>query len=108
MVLQDCLKRTLPQIMSNILQILYRCPRQACQRAFIGTYLQDLDYPTRYPVGPFLLKNTAPYKAKEPEIPNEIKQISPNYVTVFSQSLVAEGFQLDQIAGVGYRKMGLY
>jgi len=88
----------------NVLQILYRCPRKACQRAFIGTYRQNLDYHHHYPDGPFILRNTAPYRAEEPDVPEEIKKISSNYVEVYSQSITAEAFQLDQIAGVGYRK----
>jgi hypothetical protein len=88
----------------HILQILYRCPLNACQKAFIGTYLQNINLITYYPDGPYILKNTSPYHAKEPNIPEEIKQISPDYKVVYSQSISAEAYQLDQIAGVGYRK----
>lgn len=88
----------------DILQILFRCPRKACQHAFIGTYRQNRNYRTREPEGSFILRNTAPYSAEEPEIPDEIKKISPSYLEVYSQSLAAEVFNLDQIAGVGYRK----
>jgi hypothetical protein len=88
----------------DVLQILFRCPRNACQHAFIGAYRQNVNYGTHYPDGPFILRNTAPYHAEEPEIPDEIKKISPGYVEIYSQSLAAEAFQLDQIAGVGYRK----
>jgi len=88
----------------DLLQILYRCPRDDCQMAFIGTYRQNYASRTRYPEGPFILRNTAPHYAKEPDIPREIKQLSPGFVEVYSQSASAETYQLDQIAGVGYRK----
>ncbi|MFH1019556.1 MAG: hypothetical protein V1782_02925 [Pseudomonadota bacterium] len=88
----------------DLLQILYRCPRKACQRAFIGTYRQNTAYQRYQPAGPFILRNTEPYRAEEPEIPVEIKNISPGYVEVYSQSIAAEALQLDQISGVGYRK----
>ena len=88
----------------DVLQLIYRCPRTVCQRAFIGTYRQNKGYHGHYFEGAFILRNTAPYNAIVPDIPNEIKFISPNYVEVFSQSVAAETYQLDQIAGVGYRK----
>lgn len=89
---------------SDILQILYRCPRKECQHAFIGTYWQNFHHRFHTPDGPYLLRNTAPYSAKTPAVPEEIKQLSPSYVEIYSQSSTAEEFQLDQIAGVGYRK----
>ncbi|MGC2517896.1 MAG: hypothetical protein WA373_02155 [Burkholderiales bacterium] len=88
----------------SILQLLYRCPRDTCQRAFIGTYQQERNRSTHYPDGDFLLRNTAPYHAEEPDIPQEIRGLSPNYYEIFGQSMAAEAFQLNQIAGCGYRK----
>lgn len=86
-----------------ILQLLYRCPRQDCQRAFIATYRQNIDY-RGFRAGSFYLGNTAPYAGKEPAIPAEITKISSNFVEIYSQAHTAEHFGLDQIAGVGYRK----
>ena len=88
----------------SILQLLYRCPRDTCQQAFIGTYWQETDRRTYYPTGAFLLRNTAPYRTEEPDIPQEIRALSPSYHKIFGQSMAAEAFQLDQIAGCGYRK----
>lgn len=88
----------------NIVQILYRCPRDECQRAFIATYHQGYDHHFHSPDGPFLLRNTSPYAAVAPDIPDEIKNISSDYENLMAQSTSAEHYQLDQIAGVGYRK----
>lgn len=88
----------------SILQVVYRCPREECQRAFIATYWQNEGYRSPYPEGDFLLRNTAPYSAEEPDTPEEIKQLSPSYHTILKQSNAAEGFRLDQIAGCGFRK----
>lgn len=88
----------------SVLQILYRCPRSVCEEAFIANYRQNLNqYHHRYE-GVFILRSTVPFRPQEPDIPSEIKKVSPNYFEVYSQSVAAEAYQLDQIAGVGYRK----
>ena len=63
----------------NVLQILYRCPRDECQLAFIATFWQNRSYTTHYPEGNYLLRNTAPYSAEEPDTPAEIKELSAHY-----------------------------
>lgn len=88
----------------DVLQIVFLCPRSECQRVFIGMYYQDYGYHRHYVEGPHKLKNTAPYRPVIPDIPVEIKKLSPNYVELISQSEAAEAYQLGQIAGVGYRK----
>ena len=87
----------------NTLQLLYRCPRQDCQRAFIATYWQGRNYRGELE-NIFALRNTAPYRGEEPEVPEEIKKISVNFVEIYSQAHTAEHYGLNQIAGVGYRK----
>jgi hypothetical protein len=88
----------------HILEIMYRCPRDECQHAFIGTYWQDKEYRTRHPRGEYLLRHTAPYRPEKPDTPAEIIELSPSYHHIFAQSMAAEGFRLDQIAGCGYRR----
>jgi len=87
----------------NILQLLYRCPRQDCQRAFIATYWQGHSFRGTLE-DTFSLRNTAPYHGKEPMIPEEIKKLSANFNEIYSQAHTAQHYGLDQIAGVGYRK----
>ena len=87
----------------NILQLLYRCPRQDCQRAFIATYWQTHNIRGGFDKL-FSLRNTAPYRGKEPVITDEIKTISANFIEIYSQAHTAEHYGLNQIAGVGYRK----
>lgn len=86
-----------------ILQLVFTCPRRDCQRVFIGTYLQQMGRFHR-PEGAFYLRSTSPYTVPEPSTPKEIKALSPNYHQILSQSQAAEHRELDQIAGVGYRK----
>ncbi len=87
----------------NILQIIYRCPRQDCQKAFIATFWQGRDY-RGSKESEFSLRNTAPYRGEDPVIPNEIKSLSSNFTEIYGQAHTAEHYALDQIAGVGYRK----
>ena len=92
------------EINGDVLQIVFLCPRKECQRLFIGMYFQNYGYHRRFVEGPHLLNNTAPYKARIPHVPDEIKRISLNYVELLSQSEAAEAYKLDQIAGAGFRK----
>ncbi len=88
----------------NVLQIIYCCPKHDCQRAFIATYRQNTNFQIHRPDGEFILRSTAPFAAEEPKTPEEITAISPDYTNLITQSSAAEHYQLDQIAGVGYRK----
>lgn len=92
------------EIEGDVLQIVFLCPRKQCQRVFIGTYYQNHGFHRHCVEGPHLLKSTAPYRAVIPNVPDEIKKLSPNYLELLSQSESAEAYQLDQIAGAGYRK----
>jgi hypothetical protein len=92
------------EIEGDILQLIYLCPRSECQRVFIGIYSQNCGFHGHYVEGQHVLKSTAPYRAVKPQIPDEIQNISPEYVELLSQSEAAEAYHLDQIAGAGYRK----
>jgi len=85
------------------LELIFRCPRLKCQEAFIGYYRKFTDN-NGYERGNYYLKSVAPYYPEEPLIIEEIKEISPNFAKVYTQSHTAEKYGLDQICGVGYRK----
>ena len=87
----------------TLLEIIFRCPRRECQEASIGYNKRVRDnYGSEK--GGYYLRTVAPYYPEEPEIFEEIKNISPNYVNIYNQSQTAEKYGLDQICGVGYRK----
>ncbi|MFY9328808.1 MAG: hypothetical protein WAO76_12465 [Georgfuchsia sp.] len=88
----------------DILQLLYRCPRQGCQYAFIATYWQGKNMHSMALNEVFSLRNTAPFSSEEPAVSDEIKKVSANFVEIYCQAYMAERYGLDQIAGVGYRK----
>lgn len=87
------------------LEIVFKCPRHACSRLFIGRY-KARSVPAERSAGKstFELQNAVPFSLKPPDIPEEIKQLSPNFVEIYGQAAAAEQYQLSQIAGVGYRK----
>lgn len=87
----------------NTIQGLFVCLRDACQRVFIGLYSQDHGR-GHYPDGVFKLRHTTPRLAQDPETFEEINVISPEYKNILAQSSSAEHYNLDQMAGMGYRK----
>jgi hypothetical protein len=87
-----------------LLEMIFRCPNRECKRAFIGYYWQDQGPSSLLPGGLYLLRGTAPHSPEEPNVAEEVKNISPSYSEILGQSLGAESSRLDQIAGCGYRK----
>lgn len=75
------------------------CPH--CEHSFIGTYFANCKS------GKY---SYADIKAVEPLVPakqafnNNIKNLSPQFVEIYNQSLAAESYGLNEIAGLGYRK----
>ncbi|MCC0682715.1 DUF4145 domain-containing protein [Clostridioides sp. ES-S-0005-03] len=86
------------------LSILNLCTK--CKECFITRY--DLDYDFFYETGEDYYQTnnpvSFPYKAKLLEFDKEITNISPAFVKIYNQSYIAEQKDLDEIAGMGYRK----
>ena len=77
-----------------------------CHKSFISTY--DIEYEkaagsTKYYKAIKLLY-TAPSKFKQQKFPDCITVNYPSFVKIYNQSLEAEFYSLDEIAGIGYRK----
>lgn len=87
------------------LEIVFRCPRQSCGRFFIARYepstITDADIRLR---GVFVLDEVVPEEPLEPEFTDEVRNISPSFVEIYTEASAAESWGLAQIAGVGYRK----
>ena len=86
---------------SVITEIVFQCPLRQCSRLFIGRYVRTGH---GLSAGHFLLHSTTPTNAVPPPVAKEIGEVSPSFVTIYSQASEAEALRLDQIAGVGYRK----
>lgn len=96
----------------GILEVVYQCPRKDCHRYFVARYRRsDIDIPTiATAVGlspgirEFILFEAVPSNPLSSNIPSEIASVSPLFPEIYAQALAAENYDLDQIAGVGYRK----
>lgn len=87
-----------------VLQIVYRCPRHACQRVFIGNFRQDSGRHGFSADGAFKMRSTEPLRPPSESKPEEIFKLSPSYCEIYAQCKAAEAHQLCEVAGVGYRK----
>jgi hypothetical protein len=64
---------------------------------FIGTYERQED-------GRYEIKRTAPLNAQKATFPELVAEVSPTFVLIFNQAMVAEAQELDQLVGIGLRK----
>jgi len=67
------------------------CP--ACKEVFISTHDKFGD-----------VICCEPNKFVEKTFPNELSEISPQFIKIYNQAYAAECSELDEIAGIGYRK----
>jgi hypothetical protein len=84
----------------SLSRAIFQCPRNSCKNIFIGVYeLTNFRYnplfkgPIIYPVFPATIAFS-----------NEIQSISPDFVLIYNQANTAEQYNLQLIAGPGYRK----
>jgi hypothetical protein len=84
-----------------VLEIIFRCPRQACGRLFLGYYTRsELAAGTV----PFDLARTVPSVPVPPSVPQRVAGVSPQFVAINREASAAESHGLTAIAGAGYRK----
>jgi len=96
----------------KLIHVVFRCPRTECQNLFIGSYrvvepsINDVRQPGfRPPNGLFAkLDRLAPRMPAPPNIPEEVRKVSPTYVTIVGQVAIADSMNLDQLVGIGLRK----
>jgi hypothetical protein len=84
------------------LSVMFLCPQRHCELTFLVHYARRTEGGRGQ--GPYILQTIAPQTPKDPDIPQQVRELSPAYVEIFTQATVAEAYPLDQIAGVGYRK----
>ena len=86
----------------RLCQIAFRCTHQKCQELFVATY-QPLNSSSagRNEYG---LTGLAPLSARQTEFPETIQDVSPTFVDIFNQAVVAESQDLTQLVGIGLRK----
>lgn len=79
--------------------VFLQCTSQKCLNYF--SLLFESDYSSELPYRLISYTYRPPIKV---ELPTNIKYVSEKFVDIYSQATVAENENLDQIAGVGYRK----
>lgn len=85
------------------IDIAFKCTLHDCSRLFISIYKRTTMQGERM-VHEFKFQKSVPLTFQPPEIQPEVKEISPSFESILSQSNSAESMGLDEIAGVGYRK----
>jgi len=80
------------------LDVAFKCVRRECGHIFVGRYLRAME---SIPYGFYI---ALPITTKPPALTGEIKKLSPAFAEIYEQAAAAESYQLNQIAGVGYRK----
>ncbi|AIQ29356.1 hypothetical protein P40081_15265 [Paenibacillus sp. FSL P4-0081] len=80
------------------------CPRNECRQAFIGVYKKILVKDPIKPVDYVLVRTEPQIKYIKKDIDTRIMSISPVFATIFSEAGEAEALNLENIAGMGYRK----
>lgn len=77
---------------SDRVELPVQCPNVKCGRLYIAQFI----------FGRFV--GATPTKPRPPEVPAEVRDISPVAVTCYEQAIAAEALELKEIAGGGYRK----
>lgn len=84
---------------SYIVQVVMQCPRNECHSFFIAYYGQQIVGPNSY-----VLKSIRPRTPEHREFSDYILEITNDFCVIYNEAFIAEQTELDQIAGVGYRK----
>ena len=87
---------------TGYLELIFRCPRKHCARAFIAIYGQNVQ--NTGDRNWFFFEFCTPTSFEPPEVEDGIRQVSPRFVEIYGQSLEAERLGLDQICGCGLRR----
>lgn len=73
-----------------------------CENTFIGSYSEDIVERANSEPGKII--SVEPNHFTKKNFDNLIEKLSSQYVKIYNQALAAESSELDEIAGLGYRK----
>ena len=93
-----------PNNENSLLQVLFQCTQDDCQRSFIATYryTEDRSYSQSHDV--YKILSVAPKNPQKALFTEPICTVSPGFVQIYDQAMAAEANELDQITGIGLRK----
>lgn len=102
-----CHKHIYPNLLGEIftndnLFVIVECP--SCNEVIVRKYDLVDTISRTYTGFKFEYNSTFPIKPKLIDISERIRNISDMFLSIYNQSLQAEANNLDQIAGMGYRK----
>ncbi len=87
------------QVDDRSFQLISQCPRTACRSFFISYY-----HFTSVGEADFVFNDSRPQDPVDPEVPQQIQDVSPEFKEIISQAVAAEQAGLEHVAGAGYRK----
>lgn len=88
---------------NKTLQVTSRCPLHSCGALFIAE--SDYNSNRGYMRNPcWELRRAYPSKREAPALPEQIKEISPSFIGLYTQALDADYHGLDDVFGMGLRK----
>lgn len=85
-----------PYNYSDRIHAIFQCPRDDCNLGFMAEYEQGFNS--------YELMKVFPQLPAKPRVEQEIAEISMAFVEIYQQAGIADSLELDQVAGVGYRK----
>ncbi len=89
----------------HFIQTIFKCPRIECQAVFLAFYTSPSWFTSRsYSENVYLSKVLIRSYWKEDKFDEEIENLSPDFVRIYTQSSIAESQGLNEICGPGYRK----
>lgn len=105
-----CLRNVHPKVRAATIlrergscQAIFRCTHQKCQEIFVATY-QDSHRKTPAQLPIFELVGVAPWTVRQFEFPETVQEVSPTFIEIYNQAVVAESQELSQLVGIGLRK----
>lgn len=87
----------------SIVQLVFRCPNFECSSLFFGNYLSKAP-PNKRNASPHTLISCRPHTNAPTMFSQEIKEVSPAFVTIYNQAKEAQARELSEIVGPAYRK----
>jgi hypothetical protein len=93
--------RTSERQTNEKLQITLQCPKQDCRKFFIAYYSLNSQTGSTFSAQ---YSHSKPQNYAGTDFPENIVNISSEFITIYNQAEKAEADGLDKIAGVGYRK----
>ena len=83
---------------ANVVERVFRCPRESCQRLFLAYYRIAPNSSTYY------YHSSLPIELKDRIFSEELKKISPDYCSICNEAHKVELLGYLQVCGPGYRK----